>query len=213
MRTNMKKLIIMAILGLFGTAAAAQTSQGTVVLSGSVGYSKTTDNEGDEFEQYQSTFNISPSIGYFISDGLEVGASIGYQKAKNNMFYPTGWDMIEIEQETSLFAFAPYLTKYFMVSDRVALTGTGSVGFSKGTSTFSFDSDKAESDLSGFQLAVVPGITFFPTEKIGINASFGSLGYASLTSEPKEGEGKTKSSNLGLNLNASTLNVGFSYHF
>src|SRR5687768_4346243 len=76
----MKKLLATAIFAFLGAGTFAQTSQGTIVASGSVGFSKTT-QDSDESQAIKintSYFNITPSIGYMIWNGLEVGALIGY---------------------------------------------------------------------------------------------------------------------------------------
>ncbi|MBB6611715.1 outer membrane beta-barrel protein [Pontibacter sp. Tf4] len=210
----MKKILAMVGLCLIGTGAFAQTGSGTIVLSGSVGYSKTTQDDNASQEVDQTTFNLSPSVGYFIQDGLELGIGLGFNQTSNGILVPDGWGMSEYEMKTNLFSFNPYIRKYFMVSDKVAFTGSATAGFSTGSSSISLDGGREyKSEVSGFQVAVVPGLSFFPTEKIGITAAFGSLGYSELSSKPEEGDDKTTSSTVGLNLNASTLSIGFSYHF
>lgn len=212
----MKKLLATAIFALIGAGAFAQTTQGTIVVSGAVGYTKNTRDFGNS-PVTQTSFNITPSMGYFILDGLEVGASIGYKQDKSNEAVMGGYGPVNYENVTKAFGFMPYLKKYFMVSDKVAFTASAQAGISKGTSTNKPSSgfyNTTELDISGFQVAVVPGISFFATDKIGINASFGSFGYSQVKSEYEGSyEISFNTSTFGLNLDSSTLGIGFSYHF
>lgn len=157
-----------------------------------------------------------PSIGYLIQDGLEVGTTVGYSYATNNFTWDMGWDgTIHNETKSNIYSISPYLKKYFVLADKFALTGSAQVGFSAGTATITQDSDynqSADFKIRGFNVAVVPGLVFFPTEKIGINANFGSFGYNEMTMESENGSTKNKNSDFGLNLNSSTLGIGFSYY-
>jgi hypothetical protein len=210
LKTNMKKLLATAILALISAGAFAQTSKGSVVLSGSVGYNSSTQDNDATPESSKKTFTLLPSLGFMVQDGLELGLSGGYTYTTSTYSLMMGWnEYYNTDQASSIYAIKPYLKKYFMVSEKVAFTGSAQVGYSFGNLTIMEQNNFGEVEIkvTGFNVALVPGITFFPTEKIGINANFGSLGYT----EMKVGD--SKNSDFGFNLNGSTLNIGFSYHF
>jgi len=209
----MKKLLALAIFALLGTQAFSQTSQGSVVISGAFGVSKSTQDNAAEINKFN--INIAPSVGYFVSNGLELGAAVGFSHTAADQLSYDSSGFGTYETTTNTFTFAPYITKYFMLSEKVAFTGHAFAALSAGTGKVNFDSDfspNADLKLSGVQVAVAPGISFFPTEKIGIGARFGSLGYSEFSFKPEGGTDSSKSSTFGLDLNATTLALGFSYY-
>ncbi|MEJ8757279.1 outer membrane beta-barrel protein [Pontibacter sp. H259] len=213
MKTNMKKLLAIAIFSIVSTSAFAQTSQGSIAISGAFGISKTTQDNAAEINQF--TVNIAPSVGYFVRDGLEVGAAVGFSHTAADQLTYDSSGFGTFKTTTNTFSFVPYITKYFLLSEKVAFTGHAFAGISAGTGKISFDSDfspNADLKLSGVQIGVSPGLSFFPTEKIGISARFGSLGYTEFSMKPEGGTDSSKSSTFGLDLNASTLALGFSYY-
>lgn len=213
----MKKLLAIAFFGLIGTSAFAQTSQGTVVLSGSFGFSKTTSEDGSssDYNQEIAKFNIMPAIGYFLQDGLEAGASVGISTTSVNQQVMDYYSSYDLEQKNTTYSFSPYLKKYFALSEKVAFTGTASAGITKGKTTSTYNNNSANestSEESGYSVNIIPGITFFPTEKIGIGVQFGALGYSQVTINPENRDEDYVVKNYGLDLNTSTLGIGFSYY-
>ncbi|WP_181163625.1 outer membrane beta-barrel protein [Pontibacter mangrovi] len=89
----MKKLLAAAVFTLLGTGAFAQTSQGTVKLSGSLGFNST--SRDDNINQKSNSFNIGPSIGYFIKDNLAVGMGAevfaGNFRINRNLLWKSPW--------------------------------------------------------------------------------------------------------------------------
>lgn len=220
-KTNMNKLFIIAILGLLTTGAFAQTNQGTKVVSGSVGFNKSSDDRkyqnGGTYDYSSVLLEFDPSFGYFIKDKLEVGVSVGYgyQKydAKENNESESGY---KHEYMSNIYSFNPYIKRYFHVTEKIALSGSLAAGFRTGKSKQTTESDftsTIESNSTGYFARLTPGISFFPTDKIGLRASFGNLGYTYLSSEYENGGAKITSQNLGFNLDSNAFGVGFSYHF
>ncbi|WP_170866177.1 outer membrane beta-barrel protein [Pontibacter flavimaris] len=223
----MKKLLLTALLACIGSAAFAQTSQGTIVVSGSLNYQNNTfKSDAVTHKTGNRSFTIAPSVGYMLRDGLEAGMSVGYtssiDETKVHSVLPDGSLQLYSTSETSnrSFAIGPYLKKYFSISEKIAFTGQAYVNYvsaeyesySENTSGSSGSSDN---ESTGFSAGVKPGITFFPTEKIGLSASFGNLGYTRNTSKSKleyVNDYKSTSSNFGLNLDGSTLSFGFGYY-
>jgi hypothetical protein len=213
----MKKLFTVAILGLLSTGAFAQTTQGTKVVSGSVGISTSQqkdENLNETGKIIHTNFNISPSVGYFINDELELGAEIGLSYSKSK--YNNEKESYESTSEgtNKEIGLSPYIKKYFMLSEKVALTGAASAGFSVGRykSEANYSPTPYKHSINRFQAGIAPGITFFPTENIGLSAAFGWLGYRYVSTKSEEGQSKSSSSNFGLDLNSSTLGIGFSYY-
>ncbi|NEM98542.1 outer membrane beta-barrel protein [Pontibacter burrus] len=221
----MKNLIIIAALMLLGSSAFAQTSKGTIVLSGDVSLSISEQEQKTPItsRKVQSStigYSFSPSVAYFIKDNLKIGAYIGYYRSKtDNDIYEVGVSEIYTNSVHDNYNFGAYISKYIMLSDKFGLYATGSAGL--------FDSETNEnstaspdyhyiSKTDGFSISAVPGIVYFPTEKIGISASLGRLSYTSQKSMQKYYETNSthnRNSSLDLDLSSSTLLFGFSYHF
>ncbi len=114
------------------------------------------------------------------------------------------------------FRFSPYLKKYFMVSDKVAFTGSAFAGYEISNSKRGSDSvfmTDSETKSNTFDIGVAPGIVFFPTEKIGISGSLGRLSYSTIKAKSSEGEvsNERTTNNFGFDF-SSSLYLGFSYY-
>ncbi|PTX18464.1 outer membrane protein with beta-barrel domain [Pontibacter mucosus] len=223
----MKRLWLTVLLACIGSAALAQTSQGSIVASGSLNYQhNTSKSDAVTHRTGNRSFTLAPSIGYMLRDGLEAGMSIGYtssiDESKVYSVLPDGSLQLYSTSETTdrSFAIGPYLKKYFYISEKIAFTGQAYVNYvsadheSHSEST-SGSSGSSNSEWTGFSAGVKPGITFFPTTKIGLSAGFGNLGYTRNTSKSKLeffDDYKSTSSNFGLDLSGNSLTFGFSYY-
>ncbi|SFG05966.1 outer membrane beta-barrel protein [Pontibacter chinhatensis] len=220
----MKKLLFTVLLACIGSAALAQTSRGTVVASGSLSYYDHTDKTEDEISSTENrSFSIAPGIGYMIIENLEAGISFRFTTSIQtaNSAHLNQWGIREpyslTESKDKSFAITPYVKKYFTLSEKIAFTGEAYLSFSKGDSRYEseiLEYSRTESNRSdtGFGVGIRPGITFFPTEKIGLSANFGRLGYNHTTHKIEEYDFKSKSSDFGLNLDGSTLSFSFGYY-
>ncbi|MCX2740283.1 outer membrane beta-barrel protein [Pontibacter anaerobius] len=74
----MKKLLAAAVFAFLGTSAFAQTSQGTVAITGSLSFNSTNREDGSDLKS--NSFSIGPSVGYFVADNLVVGLGINYSR-------------------------------------------------------------------------------------------------------------------------------------
>ncbi|MER2997525.1 hypothetical protein [Pontibacter populi] len=217
----MKKLFTITIIGLLSTGAFAQTSQGTKVVSGSMRISTDSDNsmhQGYSSQNYSSLYlYFSPSFGYLFKENLEAGLSVGYTYNESESTQDRDLsDDYNSANKSNTYGFSPYLKKYFTISEKVALSTKFSAGLSFGRSNYeSTNAYPATSEYKskGISANFIPGITFFPSEKFGISASFGDLGYHYTTSENENNGYKSTSKDFELDLSSSTFGIGFSYHF
>lgn len=187
----MKKLLAAAVFALLGTGAFAQTSQGTVVVTGQFTFttstSESTLNDTISNKSSGTAFRIAPSIGYMLGENLELGAGFNYthSKTKNINFNSQG-DSHEMTTKTNVFAISPYLKKYFILSEKFALTGQFSTGLGVHKTKYSTNTGCQPKGFS-FTAALAPGITYFPSDKFGVSAGLGGLRYAQSLSKREEG--------------------------
>ena len=177
----MKKLLTAAVFALLGTGAFAQTSQGTVVVTGNLSLStftsESTLNDTISNKSRGTAFRMGPSLGFILGNNFELGAALGYTHSTiNNIYFNSEGDRHELKTKANGYAISPYLKKYFMLSEQFALTGQLSTGLSiykrKPDASADF-----QSKSTSFNVALAPGITYFPSDKLGISAGFGGLQY------------------------------------
>ncbi len=225
----MKKANILTLVFIFVAAASsfAQTSAGTLFLGGGLGFSSSNSKSTTKIGNVTSTadgpqateFSIVPGVGYFIADKLAVGIDISF----------TGTSIKETEangdyEKTSRtnIGFTPYVRKYFMLSDNFGFTGTLGVGVGLGSSKIEEKDGNTTTTVDGpksttLEFGVTPGLVFFPTNKVGLEANFGFVGFSSETRKQDLGGGnetKVTSSNFGFGANTirPTFSLGFRYY-
>lgn len=192
----MRKVILVAALAVLGLSANAQEADNNggfakddLFISGSVGYSSesTGDIKNNQFE-------ITPRLGYFVSENIAVGLQLGYQSVKDET--PTG------DTESSTFNVGAFGRYYFMPASKFSLFGQLGVDY------MSTDYDAYKE--SGFGVALAPGISYFVSNNFALEATFGILGYQ--TVEPDvDGAEATNTFDFGVNMN--DINFGIVYKF
>lgn len=205
-------------MALLGTAAFAQTSQGTVSVQGSVNFTQNANKYDDTANRPDNNkdlyIRLSPSIGYFVTDGLELGLGIGVMR--NVSRYMSESD--ESKSKTQSINFSPYIRKYVALTDQLHLHGTGfmSVGFANRKYKEDEDASYEMREKSNeYSIGLYPGITYFATPKLGITATFGSLSYFRNEDTPlnnPHSSATSISNGFAVNLSPSSVNLGIGYY-
>jgi outer membrane protein len=213
----MKKLSLMMVMAiLFAANVMAQTTKGTWYVGGGLGFSSSNEKtksgsisaDGDK----TSSFNIKPGVGFFISDKISLGIDVGFTtstlKSPNND-----------KSKSSIFSINPYARYYMMLNDNFGFTGTLGIGYASGTSKIEGGGISVDGPKSTqFSFGVTPGLVYFPTNKIGLEANFGFVGYTSdkFTSTSNTGVKTEQTTNqfaLGANSINPQFSLGFRYYF
>lgn len=162
----MKKLILFAAI-LFGAHTAnAQIKDGNVMVGGTLA------NFRADFD-HQTSLSLSPKVAWFIKDGLAVG---GYADL--------GFTHINGGATTYNYGFGP-MARYFLQAEKIASLKKamffveGNAGFQGNSTT------KGGGSTNGLGFGFGPGISYFITPNIGLEAmvkyngiaGFGSKGY------------------------------------
>ena len=199
----MKKVLLsLATVFAFGLANAQETesngfAKGDVFLSGTVGFSSETTGDAKI-----TGFNIAPSAGYFVSENIAVGLTLGYNSLKNEM--PS--NPVTSESKYTSFGVGAFGRYYFTPANSFSLFGQLGVGYENGK----LEQNSNESKTDSFNIGVAPGINYFVSEHFALEATFGILGYS--TSKPDfDGADSTNSFDFGLNLD--NINFGIVYKF
>jgi opacity protein-like surface antigen len=187
----MKKLLISLTLLFLVLSAFAQsnrdiephlsspTAKGTIILSGSTNLSFASINNeaklnsdfgGESYEYDSNNFSFSPSIGWFVTDGLALAITMDYESSKQE-------DEVEAYKE-STFLIGPSLTYYFGSSNiKPFILGEYLFGSTKA------DDDGEETSVSVNGWGLGGGVAFFLNQHISLNLG---LGYANMTAKPED---------------------------
>lgn len=199
----MKNLLLIVLLFcVVQMNCLAQMETGRKYIGGSLSI---TSNENKTNDVTTTNVNIVPSAGYFLSDMLSAGGSLGYigNIVKGDNFKNT----------SNSFVIGPFLREHIGIGDQFSC-------FIQENLMFSFGSRKTENvgtDVKysnfGITFSVSPGFIFFPSQKFGIEAGFGSLYFQTQKETNKNTDAETTQNNYGLDFNLNTLSLGFMYYF
>lgn len=173
----MKKIMFIAIAGLVCMPLLAQPAGGKFFIGGHFSLYGTIDKSknGSTTEKNGSTtyFTIMPVGGYFINERIAVGARIGFDTQIDKDPQST----IE-KTTTSKMVFAPF-GRYYLVS------GTGGI-FAEASMEYSFGKNKTftnevidTENVLGFSALLSPGVYYYVTPRLAIEAKFGWFGFMS----------------------------------
>ena len=198
----MKKVILsVAAVFAFGFANAQETvsegfTNGDVFISGAVGFesSKTGDVKTNVFE-------VAPSVGFFVTPNIAVGGRVGFTSQKEEDVFETKTNTFTIE------AFGRY---YATPAAKFSFFGELAVNY--GTSKIEGETPLGdfESKSDGFGVQVAPGVSYFLSKNIAIEAKWGVLGYNTVKPDA-DGAESTDTFEFGLNLR--DINFGIVYKF
>lgn len=199
----MKKYILSLLfisLAFIGKQTFAQVGQGLFVggslgLTSSSGKTTTTTTSGGTTTTVEtdnpknSSFSIMPRVGYFFTDNIGAGLMIGYTSSTTqSITNGTGGSIITTTVKGGTFTVGAFgrFTKqlgdsdFYVYGDLGFGIGSGNskvkVETKAGSTTTTVETDGPK--VSETNITLSPGILFFPTKKIGLEASLGNIfGY------------------------------------
>jgi hypothetical protein len=208
----MKKVLL--TLGFIGAVAIAnaQISKGTIMLGGTLDFSSSggsTKGGGVTVDKAgSSSFTIAPMGAYYLTDNIAIGLGIGYGMTSS------GPDTMETTG--SSFAIGPMVRYNMPLADKFGAFVQAGLSISSGSSstkagTVTVDGPKT----SGMDFAIEPGLLYFISDRIAIEATYGRIGYNTSTSKTGTGASEVTDTDteFGINLSSSTLSFGFAWYF
>ena len=197
----MKKLMLVGALALFA-AVNAQVStstegfaQGSTFITGAVGFAS--ESIADE---KTSGFTIAPSVGYFVTPNIAIGAKLGYTSLKNE----EGSD----EETTDLLTAGVFGRYYWMPASKFSIFAELGADYRSVTEDDNTISNEYKSN--GFAIQLAPGMNYFLNNNFALEAKVGVLGYSS-DKPDYTGAEATDNFNIGLNLNDITLGLVYKF--
>ena len=190
----MKKVILsVAAVFAFGFANAQETvsegfSKGDVFINGalSFGSTKTGDSKATGFE-------VAPSVGYFVTENIAVGVRLGFASNKQDVVEPIVGEL----KQTSIAAGA-FGRYYFTPASKFSFFGELAAEYNNTKSELG----PGEIKTNGFAVAVSPGISYFVSKNIALEAAFGILGYSS---DKPDFDGAEKTNNFAFGLDTRDI--------
>ena len=202
------KKIILTVAAVFAlTFANAQDkkestgegfSNGDLYLSGTAGFnsSKTGDFKTDSWE-------LSPGLGYFISDNLAIEGRLNIMGGKNFQDVLGDGDLYEVK--TTGFGIAAGVKYFWTPASKFSLSIGGNL---------SYDSIKEDATGLGNRtrkvigLNVPLGLNYFVANDWALTAEWGGFGYSS---DDNGGNGADKTTGFNLGLDMSSISFGLLY--
>lgn len=196
----MKKIILsIAAVFAFGFANAQETvsegfSSGDVFITGTVGFGSS--KSGDS---KRTSFQFSPSVGYFVNSNIAVGARLGIFNIKDET---KGLDDVK----STSFTGGLFGRYYWNPASKFSIFGELGANYV----TTKYENTPTDYKTDGFQVEFAPGISYFLNKNFAIEATWGVISYASAKPDLDSSE-STDTFSVGLNL--SDVNFGVIYKF
>lgn len=191
----MKKILCLFLLVAFGMAAKAQTSAGSILLGGGFRLSSTTyETAADDLKA--SSFSITPSAGYFLSDNFALGVDIEFSSNK--------YTNDDKENDISV---SPFVRFYkFLAEDKFAFYGQGNVSIASGK----YDPDTGnETKTSSFGISASPGFAYFFNEKWSLDLQLAGISFRSY--DPDKDGDNDKRKDFVFGASSFSPSLGFRY--
>ncbi|WP_178984998.1 outer membrane beta-barrel protein [Winogradskyella helgolandensis] len=185
----MKKLLFTAAVAVLGfTSVSAQEEvktysfgEGDIFIEGMVGFSSSNDKNT---EVKENGFEISPKLGYFMSEDLAIGGELSFMSSKEET---AGTDTAD----QSTFGVGVFARYYFLdLGERFKTYTEFGVGYA------STNYELADFKVNGFGAGLDLGINYFVTEKIAL--TFGLKNVLSFASAKADVDGAEAVSEFNL---------------
>lgn len=222
----MKKLAFSLLLLGCAATAHAQTSAGTVLLGGSVGYGSNKEESSSgqlAAERNWREFQFFPTAGYFVADNLALGLAGHFSSNKSEVSatrYDPAYGIYQSEYTSKSrgAAIGPFVRYYHMAGEKIGFYGQFAGRYQshrlEEKSEVPFETTNSKS--TGFGAFFTPGFVFFPTNKLGLELTMGNLGYSRNTTTQEatsqRQEQKITSSGFGAFFGLQNLALGASFY-
>lgn len=238
MRKHILSLLFIS-LAFIGQQTFAQVGQGLFVggslgLTSSSGKTTTTSTTNgistitEADNPKQSTFSIMPRVGYFFTDNIGAGLMIGYTSYTTKVTTnpnPTTTNFITTKGGSFTLGLFGRYTQQLGDSDFYIY---GDLGFDIGSGSSKIKTESKNNNtntiiitesngpkISTTTIGITPGILYFPTKKIGLEASLGNIFAYTSTKETTENTfGTTTTKVVDKNREIQLFNVSsFAFRF
>jgi hypothetical protein len=202
----MKKVVLFLVMASNLLVANAQKNEnvgfekGNILLSGALSFSSR-DNAGEN----SSEFKVTPNAGFFLTDKILFGINVGIgsltqtadklDSSGNRIGSLTTKDQLTSE-------FGVFLRYYFTPNKTFSF-------FSQFGANYKTTNDKiAKVRNNEISMEISPGMNYFLSEKVSIQANLGKLSFSNSKSDLP---GSKADNSFGIDLNLTSISFGLNY--
>jgi hypothetical protein len=196
----MKNSVIVATLMfsmLIATSSFAQFNQGRLIVDGSLRFARSSGESTSASTTSitkNTSFGLSPSVGYFVIDNFAIGATASLNSSKSTN------DVINSEAKSVSKTVGPFARYYLPMA--IFIQGAVTFGASKFATTTPSDAFENKSNITQWGLGV--GYAYFLNDFVALEPM---VGYQSTVDKSKTRDFKTKDGNIYLSA-AFTIYLG-----
>lgn len=203
-------LQVFIFLFLFVSLSIAQPTSGTIFVGGdiglSVGNNKSKNDNTTTTNYKKADYSFLPQIGYFIDDiiavGVKTGMSGGIDKYENNAYEKIS---------SSYFVFNPF-ARYYIINQKGGLFAEADMSLRFGKSKTTYSNVIDEDNSTNIFIGLKPGIYYYISDRIVLQAFYGWLGYQSIINK-EDNDNKSIDNTFGVNISSNSFAFGFAYEF
>lgn len=204
----MKNVFLLAFFCLlFIPNLYSQTSKGSQFIGGGLSFSNIIYKYEGDYKNVETEYNVSPAYGYFINDNLAFGLAVGYNYNKHKYT-----DYEDNETTTSTYntlKLSPFFGYYNKLNDKTWLLVHLNFAYGFGNQKNEGVSNKYNITYLG--AGISPGISYFFTNRIGLECTIGLLSYSNSSVKNKSGPELT-AGGFQFRLDLSTVFFRLKYH-
>jgi hypothetical protein len=204
----MKHFIFILTLLAGGLYAGAQPVAGKFFVGGSFNLAASTDKSKiggtTVVDDKIFRFDLSPRLGYFISDRLAAGIGLGFSSSVTQ--FP---DDNPDKRTSASFYFEPFV-RYYLIAGKAGLFAEASVSTYVGKDKIFFDTTTDEWNSFGIFAGVSPGVYYFISEKLAIEAWIGWIGIETDVDKYSDDD-KDISTEFQMSLYPSNISLGLKF--
>lgn len=230
----MKKIILTLLVLSISFSFYAQLTKGTFMPGINLNYNQLSihsqdSSHGKNFSNSvskRSNFSTSINFGYFIKNNIAIGVTSGFQTNKQTSENTNSLSNYKIDQKENVFNAGVFLRYYKMIKEsKFGVFAQFQSLYSRGKSTnnqegynnsgYLYQSYYDEQKSNSYNFSINPGIVYFITNKIGVETTFGSIGYLIENDDNYSKTNKTGNSTIKgtyLDFSTATIHLGVNFY-
>jgi hypothetical protein len=212
---TMKHYMLFLFIFFTGIAVNAQHSGGLFFTGGTLGFSrevnKSESGSSTVKNSINTSYNFLPTAGIFLGERFALGVRVGY----TGSVYKIPEPVINQYESTisNLFSMGPFF-RYYVLSGKGGIFAEASFTAGFGNITLHYyeaDDLDRKGNITKISVCVSPGIYYYITPKIAIEAGIGCLGYENSTlryNDLFEPDTRYTNNNFRFEINPFSFSVG-----
>lgn len=200
----MKKLIVALVVSL-PLLAFAQVEKGRSFISGGFGFNTTSpENPQPGNTKHFSRFDINAMYGFMVADTWAIGVTPSFQM-QTQTFSDNS------KNHSNIIAVGPFVRKYFSLNDKFYFHLDAMYNFTqqKDFAENANGDKQPETTTTSHVVSLVPGASYFITDKVALQASLGKLAFTKFKSPNND----NNSSSFDLNFSITSFTLGAAVYF